>query len=232
MHVPLTNGIVPLDMLSHLPPLPLIIYYRGRNAAEEDSGATRQRDRICRIVLQIPSPTLDKLTEPMDEPFRTPVSLSLSSTSGHTDGTKIVTSTPNLLHLTPFTCVRKLCIGYPLASELSNALESGDEGLLPELQELEAQVELGHFSNAFATFADARQLAGRRSRLSVSPVTICTTVPALAEDELPGPFQSTPDVDVPLISLPAPPVQKNWFRKTVVEPVRRRLLPRTTRTGG
>ena len=139
--------------------------------------------------------------------------------------------------LWPFTSVKKLCVGYPLASELSNALESDDAGLvlglLPELQELEAQVELEHLNKAFETFVDTRQLAGRYVRLSVSPVAISTAVPtpAEAEDEFPVPFQSTPDEDAPPVFLPVP-AQKNWFRKTVVEPVQRRLLSRTTRTGG
>jgi len=75
--------------------------------------------------------------------------------------------------LWPFSGVRKLRIGYPLASELSNALESDNTelvlGLLPELQELEAWVEHGHLNKAFETFIDARQLAGRHVRLSVLP---------------------------------------------------------------
>jgi len=148
--------------------------------------------------------------------------------------------------LWPFTGVKKLCIGYPLASELSNALGSDDVGLLPELEELEAQVELGHLNMAFAAFIDARELAGRHVRLSVSPVAISTTVPTPVEtgEELPGSLQSTPHEDKPPVSLqstphedeppvllPAAPVQKNWFRKSVVEPVRRRLRSRTTRAG-
>jgi len=137
--------------------------------------------------------------------------------------------------LWPFHGVKKLCVGYPLASELSNALESDDAGLvlglLPELEELEAQVELEHVNKAFETFIDARQLAGHHVRLSVSPVAISTTVPIPAEDELPVLLQSTPDEDEPPVSLPAP-VKKKWFQRAVVEPVRRRLRSRTTRTGG
>ena len=134
--------------------------------------------------------------------------------------------------LWPFISVKKLSIGYPLASELSNAVESGDAGLvlglLPELEELEAQVELGHLNKAFAAFIDARELAGRHIRLSVSPVAISTTVSV--EDGLLMPFPSTTDEDEPPVSPPVP-LQKNWFQRTVVEPVRRRLRPRTTRTG-
>ena len=109
MHVPLTNGIIPLYILSHLPPLPMIIYYRGRDAAEDDSEVhytIQQRVRMCRIILQIPSHTLDKLTVPLDEK---PGSLSISCTSRHPEDTKIMISTPNLLHLTSHgTCLPKI----------------------------------------------------------------------------------------------------------------------------
>ena len=131
--------------------------------------------------------------------------------------------------LWPFSAVKKLRIGYPLASELSNALESDDTGLvlglLPELQEVEAWVETGHLNKAFETFIDARQLAGRHVRLSVSPAAN----PAISTPVLTPPFRSTPDEDESLVSLPAP-VQKNWFQRAIVEPVWRRLRS-GTRTG-
>ena len=136
--------------------------------------------------------------------------------------------------LWPFSGVKKLRIGYPLASELSNALESDDAGLvlglLPELEELEAQVELGHVSKAFETFIDARQLAGRHVRLSVSAVVIPTTVSTPAMDAPTVSFRSTPDENEPPVSSP-PPVQKNWFRRTVAEPVWRRLRSLSTALG-
>ena len=130
--------------------------------------------------------------------------------------------------------MKKLRIGYPLASELSNALESDDAGLvlglLPELEELEAQVELGHVSKAFETFIDARQLAGRHVRLSVSAVVIPTTVSTPAMDAPTESFRSTPDENEPPVSSP-PPVQKNWFQRTVAEPVWRRLRSLSTALG-
>ena len=136
--------------------------------------------------------------------------------------------------LWPFTSVKKLCIGYPLASELSNALESDDaglvQGLLPELEELEGQVELGHLNKAFDTFIDARQLAGRHVRLSVSAVVISTPVPTPVEGELLVSFRSTPNGGEPPVSLLAP-VHKNWFQRAVVKPVRRRLCSGIARTG-
>ena len=114
-----------------------------------------------------------------------------------------------------FAGVKKLRIGYPLASELSYALESDDAGLvlglLPELEELEAQIELGHLKEAFAAFVDTRELAGRHVYLSVSPVALPTTGPTPSEagDELPVSFQSIPDEDEPPVLLPAAPVQRN-----------------------
>lgn len=151
--------------------------------------------------------------------------------------------------LWPFTSVRKLRIGHPLASELSSALESDDAGLilelLPELQVLEAQVESGNLNNAFATFVDARLFAGRPVNLLVSPVVISRAVPTQSappeneppappqsipdENEPPAQFQSTPNEDELPVLLPAA-VQKNWFRRALVEPVRRRLRSRA-RTG-
>jgi hypothetical protein len=106
IHIPFTNGTLPLDMLSHLPSLPIVIDYRGVDAAEVDKGilhAIQQRDRIRRIDLQAPSPTLDKLIVPMDEPFPSLESLSLLSTTESKDGTKLMIprtfSAPNLRHL-------------------------------------------------------------------------------------------------------------------------------------
>jgi hypothetical protein len=56
-----------------------------------------------------------------------------------------------------------------LAPELPSALEPDNAGLvpelLPELQEIEARLELEQGYNAFTAFVDARQLAGRPVRL-------------------------------------------------------------------
>ena len=74
--------------------------------------------------------------------------------------------------LGPFNGVKKLCIGYPFASEIASALQSDDPdftlGLLPELRELEAELEIAQTDEAFTAFIDARQLANRPVRLSVS----------------------------------------------------------------
>jgi hypothetical protein len=125
IHIPFTNGSPPLHMLSHLPPLPIIVDYRGWDAAGNDSGilhAIQQHDRIRRIDLKAPSSTLDKLIVPMDEPFPTLESLSLSSTTTPAEGTMPMIpkkfSAPNLRHLTSHgTCLPQ---GLPfLATSIS-----------------------------------------------------------------------------------------------------------------
>jgi len=107
MCIRFTNGTLPLDMLSHLPPLPIVIDYWSMDTVEDDSGilhAIQLRDRVRRIVLQAPSHALDRLIVPMDQPFPTLESLSLSSTTGRKEGTKLkIPGTflaPNLRHLT------------------------------------------------------------------------------------------------------------------------------------
>ena len=95
--------------------------------------------------------------------------------------------------LGPFNGVKKLCIGYPFASEFSSAMQSDDPqlvlGLLPELQELEAELEVAETDEAFAVFIEARQLASRPVRLSVSRV-----LPALDSEPSPtfSPVSLTP----------------------------------------
>ena len=66
------------DKLAHSPPLPLIIDYSGYShcvvaessylAAEEKRMilALKQRDRICRVRLSVPSPNLQKVVEIID----------------------------------------------------------------------------------------------------------------------------------------------------------------------
>ena len=113
INIPFTNGTRPLHMLSHLPPLPIIVDFRGWDAAGTDSGilhAIQQHDRIRRIDLKAPSSTLDKLIVPMDEPFPTLESLSLLSTTTPEEGTIPMIpkkfSAPNLRHLTSHgTCL-------------------------------------------------------------------------------------------------------------------------------
>ena len=73
--------------------------------------------------------------------------------------------------LLPFGSVKKLQIGSPLTSELSDALKLDaaelDLNLLPELQKLEVQLEVGDANMAFSTFLATRELEGRPVELLV-----------------------------------------------------------------
>jgi hypothetical protein len=155
--------------------------------------------------------------------------------------------------LWPFGGVKKLHIGHPLALEFSRALESDNAAglmavLLPELQELRAHVRARKAGNAFATFIDARRVAGRHVHLSVLRVTP-ESIPSTSDEHLLGPDEdsSIPNKnplatdelssDSPLQTLPSvvhgyltaslpAPVKRNWLRRVVVDRVRRRLGPR------
>ena len=67
--------------------------------------------------------------------------------------------------LLPFIGVKKLCIGSSLTLELSQALESVAGGLvlelLPELQELEVQLENDRAKNSLSLFVETRESVGR-----------------------------------------------------------------------
>jgi hypothetical protein len=75
--------------------------------------------------------------------------------------------------LLPFIGVKKLHIGPSLTLELSRSLESISGGLvlelLPELEELEVQLEMGHSKNAFSLFVETRESVARPVHLSVPP---------------------------------------------------------------
>ena len=66
--------------------------------------------------------------------------------------------------LIPFIGVEKLHIGSSITLEFSQALDSVAGGsvleLLPQLQELEVQLEIGHQKNPFSTFVKTRESAG------------------------------------------------------------------------
>jgi len=79
-----------------------------------------------------------------------------------------------------FGSVKKLCIGYPFASGFASAMASDDAdlvlGLLPELQELKAELRITQVHTAFAGLVNARQLAGRPVRLSAIRVSLQTVL--------------------------------------------------------
>jgi hypothetical protein len=70
-----TRGTPVADMLAQSPPLPLIIYHYDPNrnvTAEDEEGiilALQHRDRIRRICLYLPIPSLQKLITAMDDEF-------------------------------------------------------------------------------------------------------------------------------------------------------------------
>jgi F-box-like len=74
--------------------------------------------------------------------------------------------------LLPFIGVKKLHIGSSITFELSRALESVAEGLvpefLPELRELEVQLGVNRAKAAFAGFIDTRESVGRPIHLLAS----------------------------------------------------------------
>ena len=74
--------------------------------------------------------------------------------------------------LLPFIGVKKLRVGSLLTFELSQAMESAVGGLvfelLPELRELEVQLEVNHANEAFSGFVETRESVGRPIHLLAS----------------------------------------------------------------
>jgi hypothetical protein len=73
--------------------------------------------------------------------------------------------------LLPFISVKKLHVGSSLALQLSQSLELVAGGLvlelLPELEELEVQLEIGHSKNLFSLFVETRETVARPVHLSI-----------------------------------------------------------------
>ena len=118
MHLLCTNGSPAVQQLAHLPPMPLVIDYQYVTTtvgAPETWGiihALQMRDRVRRVVLHMPTSSLEDLLVLMDEPFPILEQLTISST---TEGmSPILPETflaPNLRHLT--------LSGIPLPRELT-----------------------------------------------------------------------------------------------------------------
>lgn len=104
VHVPLTSCTFPLDIPTHLPPLPIVVDYRGSYVAGTDADifhAIQQYDRIRRVALKAPSPTIDKLIVPMNEPLPILELSFYSSTTSLEESTKLTIPTtylPPILH--------------------------------------------------------------------------------------------------------------------------------------
>ena len=127
--------------------------------------------------------------------------------------------------LGPFTGARELRVYHALVWELSCALQSGDvgldPGLLPSLEVLAPELEDEHADNAFASFINARQVAGRPVRLSPSPVVspIAFPRPSTSQASL---EHSNPEVNL-LPDWAMPSKRPSWLRRTVLNPIRKRL---------
>ena len=97
--------------------------------------------------------------------------------------------------LLPFIGVKKLYIGPSLTLELSQSLESvaGELvlDLLPELEELEVQLEMGHSKNVFSLFVETRESVARPVHLSVPSLQQAiqpNELPAMSEDQFKSSF--------------------------------------------
>lgn len=120
--------------------------------------------------------------------------------------------------LQPFTGAKKLRIlGHALAWELSGASHSGEIGsnaeLLPSLEELAAELEEEHADNAFVSFIEARQVAGRPVLLSVLQVSREQSV------RLP----QAPSTEYSESPLQSQPTRASWVRRTIIKPFRKRF---------
>ncbi|KAI9451454.1 hypothetical protein BJY52DRAFT_1352074 [Lactarius psammicola] len=120
--------------------------------------------------------------------------------------------------LGPFVGTREPRICQALAWELSFALQSDDAGLdpmlLPGLQELAPQLEEEHANNAFSSFVDARQIAGRPVRLSPSSLPVPCVQPVWSGQHNP------PEAD---LAVHPRPTLRSWFQAAVIDPIRSRL---------
>jgi hypothetical protein len=89
MYIKCTNGTAIVDMLYHLPPLPLLVDYRctiGVPITEQDESGIyhtlQLRDRVLRIILHLPPSILHKCVAFMDGRFPILEHLSLWSVEG------------------------------------------------------------------------------------------------------------------------------------------------------
>lgn len=107
MYILCTNGSPVVQQLAHLPPIPLVIDYQYATPtviAPESWGifhALQMRDRVRRVVLHMPTSSLEDLIVIMDEPFPLLEQLTISSTTEGTSPKLPETFlAPNLRHLT------------------------------------------------------------------------------------------------------------------------------------
>ena len=128
--------------------------------------------QVCRALKNVLS-AVEELTLDLDADAMPSLETTLDSTIWHE-------------LLLPFTGVTKLHIGFSLTLELSRALESVPGELvlelLPELRELEVQLEIDYANKVFSVFVEFRESLGRPVHLSVLPLLH-------AEPEVPPKFR-------------------------------------------
>ena len=96
MHIPFTSYTCSFDTPTHLPSLPIVVDYRGSDVGGTDADiihAIQQYDRIRHAALKAPSPSMDKLIVPMNEPFPILESPSHSSATAPEESTKLTIPT-------------------------------------------------------------------------------------------------------------------------------------------
>jgi hypothetical protein len=105
-HILCTEGAPVVDMVSLLPPLPLVVNYKPRYIRRRDelgiSHVLRLRSRVRRIDLRLPPSNLRNLLVLMDGPFKVLQHLYLASTADHDTSLRLPENllAPNLRHLT------------------------------------------------------------------------------------------------------------------------------------
>lgn len=185
MHIPFTSCTCPFDIPTHLPPLPIVVDYRGSDVAETEGDifrAIQQYDRIRHVALKSPSPTMDKLIVPMNEPFSILESSSYSTTATE-ESTKLTIPTtflpPVLHHLTSHgACLPKeppvLTSGISLVTLKLTDIQAAEyftpDDLVTQLQHIRQLEELSiGFSIALPRPGDEAGLWPEPSTLTVLP---------------------------------------------------------------
>jgi hypothetical protein len=197
IHIPFTNGIPPLDVLSHLPPLPIVTDYRTRDAGATNAGVLHaiqpRRDCMCCIESRATWPSRDKMITSIDEPFHKLDYLSLSPTAKPKEATKLMIPgkfpAPQLRHRkSRGTCLLKglplLASSVPLiALKLTDIRAPGyftPEDLVAQLQRMPQLEELT------VGFSIPLPRPRAEEKLLPPPTTPSTTLPSLKRLEFRG----------------------------------------------
>ncbi len=180
LHLVCTYGIPVEAMLSHSPPLPLIIYYPEITAADEESAlfALQQRERVRRIHIAAPTAILRNLFNAMDDELPMLERLALYSSTESRTGLVLPEKlrAPLLRHLTLSN------IAFPIQSPL---LRQAEDLITLRLWNAPASPEF-HPAHLIA------QLSGM-SRLEILMIRFYAAVPNReVEQRLRSAAQSTP----------------------------------------